>query len=297
MLSFLPSYILMPITFALFCSNLALCGSFVFIGGLVKLLIPIKSFHLLMSYPMDFFYRTWALNNFLIMTSFNKIDWKIKGEVGLNKDSWYLLIANHQSWLDIFVLSYFARSRIPSPKYFLKDSLKKVPFVGMACWALDMPFMKRYSRSFLDKNPHLKGKNIETTKQSCEKFKYMPTTIINFVEGTRFTKEKHEKQNNEFKNLLIPKAGGIAFALQTMGEQFDQVLNITIVYPNTKGHIMKEMLKGRLTHIVIDIEQISNDELPQGNYSQDIEYKINFHRWLTQLWHNNDKKISQYLMK
>lgn len=250
-----------------------------------------------MAHPMDFFYRTWALNNFLIISLFNKVEWKIKGQEGLNKKSWYLLIANHQSWLDIFVLSYFARQNIPSPKYFLKDSLKKVPFVGMACWALDMPFMRRYSRSYLKKKPHMKGKDIETTKKACEKFKNMPTTIINFVEGTRYTKEKHKRQNNNFLNLLTPKASGIAFALQTMGEQFDKILNVTVIYPNTSIAIMSDALKGRLTEIIIDVEQIPNGELLQGNYSEDKEYKRDFHRWLTQLWHRNDKKISKYLLK
>lgn len=297
MLSGLPAFILMPISFTLFCLNLALVGSFLMIGGLLKLVFPFKVIHKAIYHPMHFVYRLWALNNYLIMSLFNKITWTVSGNENLSKNAWYLLIANHQSWLDIFVLSNFARTHIPEPKYFLKDSLKKVPFIGMGCWALDMPFMKRYSKSYLKKHPHLIGTDIETTKSSCKKFKNTPTTIINFVEGTRFTPEKHQAQNNNFQHLLSPKAGGIAFTLATMGEQFDKILNITLVYPKNDGHIMKDMLKGRLKEVIIDIEQIDNIEELRGNYIDDIQYKKLFHRWLTELWKSNDSKISNYLTK
>lgn len=297
MLSGLPAFILIPISFTLFCLNLALVGSFLMIGGLLKLVFPFKVIHKAIYHPMHFVYRLWALNNYLIMSLFNKITWTVSGNENLSKNAWYLLIANHQSWLDIFVLSNFARTHIPEPKYFLKDSLKKVPFIGMGCWALDMPFMKRYSKSYLKKHPHLIGTDIETTKSSCKKFKNTPTTIINFVEGTRFTPEKHQAQNNNFQHLLSPKAGGIAFTLATMGEQFDKILNITLVYPKNDGHIMKDMLKGRLKEVIIDIEQIDNIEELRGNYIDDIQYKKLFHRWLTELWKSNDSKISNYLTK
>jgi 1-acyl-sn-glycerol-3-phosphate acyltransferase len=297
MLSGLPAFLLMPLSFTLFSLNLAFTGTFLLLGGLIKLIFPIKVIHQAVYKPMHFVYRLWALNNFLIMSLFNKITWTITGDEGLSKDSWYLLIANHQSWLDIFVLSNFARTHIPEPKYFLKDSLKKVPFIGMGCWALDMPFMKRYSKSYLKKHPHLIGTDIETTKRSCLKFKNTPTTIINFVEGTRFTPEKHQAQQNSFSHLLTPKAGGIAFTLATMGEQFDKILNITLVYPHNNGHIMKEMLKGQLKEVIIDIEQIADVEQLRGNYQEDIQYKQSFHQWLTQLWQKNDHKITHYLSK
>ncbi|WP_206486359.1 acyltransferase [Thalassotalea sp. G2M2-11] len=297
MLSVLPSFVLMPISFILFCLNLAVCGSLIFLGGLLKFLVPVSAFHRILYKPMHAFYRLWALNNFLIMCLFNRIKWTIRGDENLNKNSWYLLIANHQSWLDIFVLSNFCRTRIPEPKYFLKESLKKVPFIGMGCWALDMPFMKRYSKSFLKKNPHLIGTDLETTKRSCEKYKYQPTTIINFVEGTRFTKEKHQQQNSQFNHLLSPKAGGIAFTLATMGEQFDKILNITLIYPKNPGHVMKDMLKGKLQEIIIDVEQIDDVKQLQGDYSKDTEYKKRFHRWLTNTWQRNDQKITKYLTK
>ena len=73
--------------------------------------------------------------------------------------------------------------------------------------------MKRYSKAFLEKNPHLIGKDVEATRKACEKFKFSPISIMNFVEGTRYTEEKHEKQKSPYTHLLKPKAGGVAFVI------------------------------------------------------------------------------------
>ncbi|WP_448213396.1 acyltransferase [Colwellia sp. MEBiC06753] len=293
MLSWLPSFILLPVSFVLFSFNLAFSGSFVFLGGLLKLLIPFKWFHRILYRPMHTFYRLWTYNNTLIIRLTNNVTWQVSGADQLNKDAWYLVMANHQSWLDILVVAEFARTSIPEPKFFLKESLKKVPFLGMACWALNMPFMKRYSKAFLAKHPELIGQDIETTKKSCQSFRDHPTTIINFVEGTRFTSKKHQQQQSTFNYLLKPKAGGIAFTLATLGEQFDKVLNVTLLYPENPGHVMKDMLCGRLTKIIVQVEQIEVSEALIGDYDNDPVYKTSFQSWLNQQWQQKDLVIEK----
>ncbi|NMP32492.1 acyltransferase [Thalassotalea sp. M1531] len=293
MLSGLPSFILMPFAFILFCFNLAFSGTFVFLGGLLKFLIPIKAFHHMLYRPMHTFYRLWAYNNTLIIKLVNPVQWEVIGAEHLSKDAWYLMLANHQSWLDILVIAELARQHTPEPKFFLKESLKKVPFLGMACWALDMPFMKRYSKAFIEKHPHLKGQDIETTKRSCQSFQSNPTSIINFVEGTRITKTKHQTQQSPFNYLLKPKAGGIAFTLATLGEHFDKILNVTLIYPDNRGHIMKDMLKGRLTKIVVHVEQIEVTDALIGDYFADEAFKDNFQLWLNEQWQAKDALIQQ----
>ena len=117
-------------------------------------------------------------------------------------------------------------------KYFLKQQLAWVPFIGLACWALDMPFMRRYSRSYLIRHPERRGKDVEPTRRSCEKFRAHPTTIVNFVEGSRFTEEKKRETRSPYHNQLPPKAAGIAKALNVLGSQFDKLLNVTLCYPD-----------------------------------------------------------------
>ena len=62
----------------------------------------------------------------------------------------------------------------------------------------------------VEKYPEKKGKDIEATRKSCERYKDEPITLINFIEGTRFTPEKHAVQRSPYQHLLKPKAGGLA---------------------------------------------------------------------------------------
>jgi hypothetical protein len=135
----------------------------------------------------------------------------------LRTDTSYLVISNHQSWVDIPALIQALNRRTPFFKFFLKKELIWVPFLGLAWWALDYPFMKRYSKAFLAKHPELAGQDLKITKEACELFKRQPVTVVNYLEGTRFNETKRKQQGSPFKRLLKPKAGGVAFVLAAMG--------------------------------------------------------------------------------
>jgi 1-acyl-sn-glycerol-3-phosphate acyltransferase len=190
-------------------------------------------------------------------------------------------------------------SRIPMPKFFLKQQLLYVPFVGLACWALDMPFMRRYSRQYLLKHPEKRGKDLESTKRSCEKFKNMPTTVINFVEGTRFNQQKQQQSSSSYQYLLPPKALGIAYTLSVLGEQFDQIINVTLAYPNTNPSLtpFKALLSGKLDKVVVKIDTIPIDQQLRGDYLQDKHFKRHFKLWLDQTWQAKDQYLKTVLNK
>jgi 1-acyl-sn-glycerol-3-phosphate acyltransferase len=223
---------------------------------------------------------------------FCKIDWDIRGLEKLKEKEWYLILSNHQSWVDILVLQTTLNQKIPMLKFFLKQELIWVPFLGLAWWALDFPFMKRYSKKQLIEKPHLKGKDLASTRKACEKFKHTPISIINFVEGTRFTPQKKISQNNHFKYLLSPKAGGVAFVLNSMGDYFHNIIDITIVYPD-KIPTFWEYISGRVNKIVIDFEVIPLTDSLMGDYLNDPEYKDHFFAWLNRLWQKKDEKIDE----
>lgn len=294
MLSFLPGILLLPLSFSLFAINLAFWGILVTPLGLLKLLLPFATVHRLIAGMGRRCYRGWTAVNTFLINLFNNVEWQISGTKTLDKDSWYLLIANHKSWVDIPVVSTFAYPLIPEPKFFLKDQLKWVPFLGTGCWALDMPYMKRYSAATLAKQPHLKGKDIETTRKSCEKFRHTPTTIINFVEGSRCTKQKQQQRHSPYLHLLPPKAGGIAFTLASMGEQFNAILDIALIYPENQGHVALDMLMGRLTKVIIHAEILPVNQAVIGDYFNDAVFRDNFQQWLNQRWQLKDAYISQY---
>ena len=223
------------------------------------------------------------------------LKWDVQGIEGLNKRNWYLLISNHHSWADIVVLCVLFRKHIPMNKYFLKQQLAWVPFIGLACWALDMPFMRRYSRGYLIRHPERRGKDVETTRRSCEKFRVHPTTIVNFVEGSRFTEEKQRQTRSPYNNLLPPKAAGIAMALGVLGSQFDKLLNVTLCYPENNHRPFYDMLSGRLTRIVvrINLEPVAEDL--HGDYVNDKNFKRHFQRWLNMLWEEKDRQLTEIM--
>lgn len=295
MLAFLPWFIILPLALFGFTLNLMLCGAVVTLCGLLKLL-RIPRLQQPISRAAHWGYRQWLWRNRQLISLFNRVEWQVHGDVdGLSQQQWYLLIANHKSWLDIPVLGQFAINRIPEPKFFLKEELKYVPFIGSGSWALDMPFMKRYSQAQIRKNPALQGKDIETTRRSCEMFRSQPTTMINFVEGTRFTKAKHQAKNSPFVHLLPPKAGGIAFTLASMGELFDAVLDVTILYPDNEQHVLPAMLTGRLKRVVLQVERLPVDAQIVGDYFADEAFRQGFQLWLNARWVQKDQAIEQYM--
>ncbi len=289
-----PRLLLLPLTLSCFTLNLTLWGLIVTGCGVLKLL-PSPALNRVCSKVAHWAYRRWSYHNRQLMELFNPVQWQLSGLAELQADRWYLLISNHKSWLDIPVLSQFALERIPEPKFFLKEELKWVPFIGSASWALDMPFMKRYSQAQINKNPALKGQDIETTRQSCEKFRHQPTTIINFVEGSRVTEAKQQAKNSPFQYLLPAKAGGIAFTLASMGSQFDALLDVTLIYPDNPRHVLLEMLLGRLRRVVIQVDVLPVDEQIIGDYFQDEAFRQRFQLWLNQRWQQKDQRIAAYL--
>ena len=265
----------------------------IMVFAILKFLIPIDPVRNVLTRWIMSVGETWIACNGLIFSIGNSTRWEFRGLEGLSPDHWYLVIANHQTWVDIIAMQTMFNRRIPFLKFFIKQELIWFPFLGLAWWAMDMPFMKRYSKSYLAKHPQKKGKDLEATKHACEKFRDTPTSVINFIEGTRFTEEKRVKRGSGFDNLLPPRAGGVALALTSMGEMFDAILDITIVYPKGVTNFWG-MMCGEFESVVIDIVRRPVDQrLYQGDYQNDREFRRNFHQWLTQIWEDKDRKIDE----
>ena len=237
--------------------------------------------------------ETWAEVDKLIFAACVPTQWDIRGDEGLRADTSYLVISNHQSWVDIPALIQALNRRTPFFKFFLKKELIWVPLLGLAWWGLDYPFMKRYTKAFLAKNPELKGKDLEITRAACELFKRQPVTIVNYLEGTRFTPAKHAAQTSPYTSLLKPKAGGVAFVLAAMGEQLDAILDVTVVYPGYGIPGFWDMLCGRVPKVIVDIRTRPMDPaLWQGDYENDPVFREKIQGWVNQLWIEKDARIA-----
>ncbi len=283
------------LTVLLLSANVILCFIPIFLLGLVKLVLPVTGWRDALSAMLVWFGEHWISINRLILNLTQSIEWDVRGLTGLERRESYLMIANHQSWSDILVLQLVFNRRIPFLKFFIKDVLKWVPFLGQAWWAMDMPFMKRYSRAYLEKHPEKRGEDLEATRRACEKFKRMPTTVINFVEGTRVTPEKQRERDSEFTHLMPPRAGGVAFVLDAMGDALHKLIDVTILYPDGRRSFW-DLCTGRLRRILVEIRTSEIEPwLLEGDYQGDPEFRARFQVWLTALWHRKDARIEALL--
>jgi 1-acyl-sn-glycerol-3-phosphate acyltransferase len=258
--------------------------------GLFKL-IPYTPWQSFCARLVDRVVMFWSgVNNFFINRT-QKTKWRIDGLDSLNKKDWYLIVANHQSWMDIVVLQKVFNRKIPVLKFFIKDQLKWVPLMGFAWWAMGCPFMKRYSKEQLLKHPHKKGKDIKRTQKAMRLFRYRPTSIINFVEGTRFTEIKKGIQQSPYHNLLKPKAGGISYAISAMGEKINSLIDVTIHYSSRRCSLW-DFLCRRIDAIHVTIRKIQiPKEFLTDRLVNDANLQQSFREWLNKQWHDKDQLL------
>lgn len=204
-----------------------------------------------------------------------------------------LVVCNHQSWVDIPVLQKLFNRRLPLLRFFLKSQLIWVPLLGLAWWALDFPFMKRYSRAQIGRRPELAGRDIAATRRACRKFLSIPVAIVNFVEGTRFTPAKHAAQRSPHRHLLRPRAGGVAFTLDAMGDALDTLIDVAIAYPDGRPSLT-DLFANRIREIRVRVRSLPIPErLRGGDYLNDPEFRNGIQDWINQLWADKDRTLGQ----
>jgi 1-acyl-sn-glycerol-3-phosphate acyltransferase len=237
----------------------------------------------------------WVAFNNWMFDSLTDTKMTITGQPDAMMNGHFMVLSNHQSWVDIPVLQKVFHRRLPFLRFFIKSQLIWVPLLGLAWWALDMPFMKRYTRSQIEKRPELAGRDIEATRKACEKFKQIPVSIVNFAEGTRFTPTKHAAQDSPFGHLLKPRAGGTAFVLDAMGESLDTLVDVTIAYPDGAQEL-PGLFANRISEIRVDVQIIPiPDELRRGNYQADPAHRERMQTWINALWRAKDERLARLL--
>ncbi|MDE2367662.1 MAG: acyltransferase [Burkholderiales bacterium] len=237
---------------------------------------------------------TWvAINNAWIAAA-SPAPWDVRGiegAEGLREDAWYLVSSNHRSWVDIVVLQRVLHGRVPFLKFFLKQELIWVPVIGWAWWALDFPFMKR------GKGAGAQRSDLTAAREACEKFKQVPTSVINFLEGTRYSDAKRDEQGSPYRHLLKPKIGGLGIALATMGDMFESMIDVTIVYPHGTP-TFADLLCGRVGTVHVRVSQVPIPaELISGDPIMDRAYRRRLTGWVDAQWVAKDALIDRLMLE
>ncbi len=279
----------------LLVGNTLVWCTLLFAAALLRLVLPFRAARRVLDPWLNAIATAWIAGNSGWMRLTQSTAWDVAGIDGLAYRGWYLVTCNHQSWVDIFVLQHLLNRRIPLLKFFLKRELIWVPVMGLAWWALDFPFMRRHSEAVLMKHPEKRLEDIETTRRACAKFALVPTSVMNFVEGTRYTPAKRAKQGAPYRHLLKPRAGGLAMALTALGDRFDSLLDVTIVYPDGAPTFW-QFLRGDVRRIVVRAERHAiAPELTRNDPAHDAQQRRQVQRWLLRLWRDKDARIDAVL--
>lgn len=292
MLHVLPRWLRLAICFFFFVVNTVFWMTLFIPVAILKFCVPIRPWVGLCDRILSGIASGWIACNSWGLQTFHRFSVEVNGMQGLERGRSYLVLSNHQSWVDIVVLQKVFNRRIPQLKFFLKKQLMWVPLLGFAWWALDFPFMRRYTAKQIEKNPSLKGKDLERTRRFCEKYKRNPVSILNFVEGTRKRAKRRGAQASPFHHLLRPKAGGVALVMHAMSQHLHRILNVTIVYPDgVKG--LAGLLAGEVKRVRVEVESVSIQHDLIGDYANDADFRLRFQTWINEVWARKDKLLDE----
>lgn len=271
--------------------NLVLWGTPILLGGLVKLL-TFRAARRKVIEVLVWLAERWALTTNGILDAFVNTRWHIEGDQDFNPEGHYLVVSNHVSWVDIFGVMRVFVGKAPFIRFFLKRALIWSPIVGQACWALEFPFMRRYTPEYLALHPEKRGRDLETTRIACRRYRQIPVSIVSFIEGTRFSEEKREDQQSPYRYLLRPRIGGISFVVASMAEQLEAMYDVTMVYP-TRDVTMWQYISNQLPWVEIRVRRLEIPvEFQNAAVTEPGELRDRFKAWVEQIWREKDEIIA-----
>jgi 1-acyl-sn-glycerol-3-phosphate acyltransferase len=291
----LPAFVRGSLALVLIVANTLVWCGLLFVFSVVKLAVPVRGVRKRVDPLLNAIATAWIACNGGILRLTQHRQWDVAGNEHLSPGDWYMVVCNHQSWADILVLQKVLSRRVPLLKFFLKQQLIYVPVIGLAWWALDFPFLRRHTKSMLARHPELRQQDRDAARLACERFRLVPTSVMSFPEGTRFTPAKRETQSAPYRHLLRPKAGALAMSLGAMGDRFRSMLDVTIVYPGGAPTFW-QFLCGRGDKVVVRVNQVPIPEgFCTGDYEADKDFRRRFHGWLEDLWRAKDSQIERLL--
>ncbi len=207
------------------------------------------------------------------------------------------MLCNHQSWTDILVLQRCFNRRLPLLRFFLKRQLFWVPVLGLCWWALDFPFMRRASREEIARRPELRGRDLESARRACERFRDVPVAMMSFPEGTRRAGAKLARESG-FRNLLPPKAGGAGAVIYSLGDQLDGCVDVTVAYDTDHGGdeppTFWSLVCGTLPRIRVRTRLLTiPGDLINRDFTDDPAARDRLQTWVSGLWHEKDHLLDE----
>jgi 1-acyl-sn-glycerol-3-phosphate acyltransferase len=183
-----------------------------------------------------------------------------------------VVICNHQSWFDIFLLQTLISGRGPILKFLIKVELLWVPVPGWVCLALNFPRLKRKG------DAESRSKDLRSVESASLRLGTEPGGLLVFPEGTRFSQEKRDRSNSEHQHLLQPKSGGFTVIQRSMPED-TSVLDISIRYNRGDMNCWRCM-SGAVDRIFVKVESFQMRDIQDAT------------EWLNRRWAVKDSWVA-----
>ena len=284
------------VTILLLLLNLIFWGTIVTLLGIVKFAVhmtaPRSRLRTRVILALSGLAERWVAGNDRIFDLMLPTQWEVEGPFdGIQPEGRYLIISNHVSWVDIFAVFRVFHGRAAFIRFFLKRQLIWFPIAGQAVWALEFPFMRRYSAEYLQRHPEKRGRDLETTRRACQRYRHIPVAILTFLEGTRFSEEKRADQESPYQHLLRPRFGAIAFVLACLGDQLDGMFDVTLAYPG-RDVTFWQFVTGRVPTIRVHMRRL---EVPPEFLTPEITEagpaRDRFKSWIDAIWREKDRVL------
>ena len=171
------------LSFVFITVNLLIWLPGLIMAALVRIILPTQPVKKTMFRVVSLIYKAAVNIDTWYLTQILKINLNIDAPEELldelSRPGKSLVICNHQSWFDIFVLQALICRGSPILQFVIKRELLWVPVLGWVCLVLDFPRMQR------KKDPQSRLLDRKTAKQASWNLNDEQGALMLFPEGTR----------------------------------------------------------------------------------------------------------------
>lgn len=205
----------------------------------------------------------------------------------------HIVLSNHRSWADIFLVQSLIATRGPIVTFLCKRELLYVPIFGLIILAFDFPVLRRQAQRGIDAGSRRRDDRRRVTEAAAALLE-SPAAILSFAEGTRFTVAKRDANRRDaadrheasgiaprYEHLLPPRAGGFAAMIEALAPGGGSIVDLTLAYP--RSSTFWEFLGGAagLVEVAWETIPIATVE-PEGVTD-----------WLNDRWRRKEESLSR----
>ena len=157
--------------------------------------------------------------------------------LNLDPERPHVVVSNHRSWADIFLVQDLVAARGPIVTFLTKRELVYVPIFGLIVFAFDFPVLRRRTPRGADAASRRADDRRRVTEAAAALLD-SPAAILSFAEGTRFTAAKRDAARRDTgdrpcRHLLPPRAGGLTAMIEALAPGGGSIVDVTLVYPRS----------------------------------------------------------------